>query len=175
MAIEISPKTKLELPLWSIISTVICLVLILGLLASYFYFGFKIKKISQEIEAKEAEFIPLEKAIKEKQGKLLPLEQKITDFAGLIEAHRNNLNIFRFLEENCLPNVWFSDFDFSSEENRVTVSGSTDSFNTLENQISVLSEEDRVQTFNLSDVKIEKEEGGVVFNLTITFKSSVFK
>jgi len=174
MAIEVTPKTKIAFPFWAIISVVVSVILILGLLASYFYFGYKIKKISQEIQAKEAEFIPLEKAIEKKQTELLPLQKKIPDFADLIKNHKNVSNIFQFLEENCLPNVWFNDFKFSSGENKVIVSGIAESFTVLENQVLILEEEERVQSVSVAGADIG-EEGEIKFGLIITLNPLIFK
>ena len=174
MAIEISPKTKIEVPSWAIISALVCLVLILALGASYFYLEYRIKKISQEIEAKETEFIPLEKAISEKQAELSPLEQKINKFSVLIAEHKDFSFVFKFLEEICLPNVWFSDFSLSMEESRIFLSGSTETFVDLENQVSALSQREEVQSVSLSEAEIS-EERGVFFALNIIFNPSIFK
>jgi len=177
MAIEVTPKTKIELPFWVIILVVISVISILCFLVSYFYFGYKIKKISQEIQAKEAEFIPLEKAIEKKRAELLPLQKKIADFADLIKNHKSVSNIFQFLEENCLPNVWFNDFKFSSGENgenRVTVSGITESFAVLENQVLVLEKEEQTRSVRIAGANIG-EEGEINFDLIIIFNSLIFK
>ena len=173
MAIEIAPRKKIEVPLWVLIPSVLCLILILVLLGTYFYFGPQLKKISQEIEKKEAEFIPLEKAIKEKQAELIPLGQKINDFSDLISGHKDTLKIFDFLEKTCLPNVWFSDFTFSSQENQIIVSGRADSFATVENQSSVFRKESAAKAVNLFDVLIN-DEGGVGFTFTLIFDPSIF-
>ena len=169
MAIQISPKRKIKIPLWALIVISLCAVLILGEIISYFYFNSNIKAFSLKIQEKETEFLPLEKAIKEKKEELIPLKQKINDFAVLLEGHKNNLDIFRFIEEKCLPRIWFSSFDFSGPENIITLSGTAESFTVLENQIFVFSKENRVHSLSLSDVKINREKGGVDFTLTFIF------
>lgn len=173
MAIEIAPRKKFEVPFWILIPNVLCVILILVLAGTYFYFGFQLKKISQEIDKKEAEFIPLEKAIKEKQAELIPLGQKINDFGGLISSHKNTLKIFDFLEKTCLPNVWFSNFVFLSQENQAIVSGQADSFATVENQSAVFKKEPVVKAVNLFDVLIN-DEGEVEFIFTLTFDPSIY-
>lgn len=173
MAIEITPRKKIEAPLWVLIPNVLCLILILVLAGAYFYFGFRLKKISQEIEKKEAEFIPLEKAIKEKQAELIPLAQKITDFGNLISDRKAPGKIFDFLEKTCLPNVWFSNFVFSSQENQIIVSGRAEDFATVENQLSVFKKESVIKVVNLFDVLIT-DEGEVGFTFTLTFDPSIY-
>ena len=174
MAIEISPKKKLGIPTWSIIVFGVCLILLIGLLASYFYFGAKIKKITQEIQKKEAEFVYLGEAIQTEQEKLLSLNQEIEDFGSLISNHRNILDIFEFLEKNSLPNVWFSDFNFSAEEGEVSVSGKTDNLTILEQQAFVLKQQSVVKNLDITKVSINKE-GGIDFTLTINFDPVIFK
>lgn len=174
MAIEISPKKKLGISTWLIAAIGVCLVLLLCLAVSYFYFGAKIKDISQEIQKKEAEFALLEKTIREKQKELITLEQKINDFGSLLGEHRNTLNIFEFLEKNCLPNVWFSDFSFNGEEGKISVSGKTDNLITLEQQAFVLKQQSAVKNLDITKVLINKE-GGIDFTLTIIFDHSIFK
>lgn len=174
MAIEISPKKKLGIPTWSIIVLGVCLILLLCLAVSYFYFGAKIKDIFQGIQKKEAEFALLGKTIQEKQKELITLEQKINDFGSLLGEHRNTLNIFEFLEKNCLPNVWFSDFSFSGEEGKISVSGKTDNLITFEQQAFVLKQQSAVKNLDITKVSIgtEKEIG---FTFTITFDPVIFK
>ncbi len=174
MAIEISPKKKLGIPTWSIIVLGICLISLIGLVASYFYFGSKIKKIAQEIQKKEAEFVYLGEAIQTEQEKLLFLNQRIEDFDSLISGHRNILDIFKFLEKNSLPNVWFSDFNFSAEEGKVSVSGKTDNLTVLEQQTFVLKQQSVVKNLDITKVSINKE-GGIDFTFTIAFDPAIFK
>jgi len=173
MAIEITPRRKIKMPLWTIILGGVCIILLIGLIASYFYFELRIKKISQEIEDKESAAVPLERGIRDKEGELRPLKQKIEDFSGLLSEHKEPLNIFTFLESICLPNIWFSNFNFSSEGD-VSVSGKTDNFTTLEYQIFVLKQEPIVKDLNISGVSRE-EEGTINFSFLLTFNPRIFK
>ncbi|MCJ7829541.1 hypothetical protein MUP50_00425 [Patescibacteria group bacterium] len=174
MAIEITPKPKIRILISKIIFGGICVVLLVGFLASYFYFEIKIKKISQEIQEKDLIATPLENSIKEKEKELLPLEQKIADFAKLLSEHKKPLSIFEFFERICLPTVWFSSFDFTPGERKVIVSGKTDSFTTLEQQYLVLKQEPILKNINLSGISID-EEGGVNFSFLLTFDPQLFK
>ena len=174
MAIEISPKKKLGIPTWSIVAVGLCLILLLGLTASYFYFWLKIKNISQGIQKKEAEFVYLGEAIQTEQEKLLSSKQKIDDFGGLIAEHRNILALFEFLEKTSLSNVWFSDFSFSGEEGKISVSGKTDNLITLEQQTFVLKQQSAVKNLDITGVSIDAEEG-IGFTFTITFDPVIFK
>lgn len=175
MAIEISPRTKIKLTVWTTVAGVVLAILLLGFLVSYFYFLFNIKKIDQQIQEKTLTVAPLEKAIKEKEKELVPLSQKIKDFDKLLTERKNILNIFAFLERVCLPKVWFSEFEFDVEKREVVISGKTDNFATLDQQVSILKQEPLLGNFNISEVSISKEAKGITFILLLAFNVSIFE
>lgn len=169
MAIEISPRPRISLSPFIIIGAVICLGLAVFLLASYFYFDFKIKKISQELEEKQQAALPVEQAIQEKEGEIFPIKERLNDFNTLLSGHKDLLTVFSFLERICLPNVWFSNFSFDSVQRQISLSGQTDSFTTLEHQIFVLNQEPLLVNINISEVLVD-EQGGINFNFILTLK-----
>lgn len=182
MAIEITPKAKIKAPLWLIILGVFTIILVIAFLASYFYLEISIKKMSQDIQEKEPIITPLKEAIKKKEEELSPIGKKIDDFGGLLSGHKKLVKIkeedpdalFDVLEKICLPTVWFSDFNFTSENGEIIVSGQTDSFVTLEQQILVLKQEPLIKNLNISEVSIS-EEGEINFTFLIAFKPEIFK
>jgi len=173
MAIEIAPRGKIKLPFWLIVLGVFAIILLIGFLGSYFYLEISIKKMSQEIQEKGTTLTPLIEAIEKKEEELNPIEKKIDDFGELLQKHKIPLNIFNFLEKICLPAVWFSDFNFTSEEREVIVSGHTDTFVILEQQILVLKQDPLVKSLNISGVSIS-EEGKVDFTFLLTFAPQIF-
>jgi len=175
MAIEISPRTKIKITIWTMAAGVVLAILLLGLLVSYFYFFFNIKKIDQQIQEKTLAVAPLERAIKEKEKELIPLSEKIKDFDKLLTERKNILNIFAFLERVCLPKVWFSKFEFDAEKRGVVISGKTDNFAILDQQVSILKQEPLLENFNISEVSISKEGEGIAFILLLAFNISIFE
>ncbi len=174
MAIEITPKRKIKIPTWVIVIGVFCVILVLAFLASYFYLYRSVKRMSREIEEKNSAALPLEMVIREKRGEILPIKQKIDDFNGLLSGHKKPLKIFEFLERICLPNVWFSTFNFTFEKGELAISGETDSFATIEQQVLILKQEPLIRDLNLSGFSMS-EEGGINFTLLLTFDSQIFK
>lgn len=174
MAIEITSKQKIKIPLLVIITGVFCVVLILVFLAGYFYLYRSVKQMSQEINEKNLITLPLERSIREKEKEISPVKQKIDDFNEILLGHKKPLKVFEFLERICLPNVWFSSFDFTFKEGELTVSGQTDSFITIEQQVLILKQEPLVKNLNLSGLSIG-EEGEVNFTLLLTFDSQIFE
>jgi hypothetical protein len=172
MAIEIIPKPKKRFS-WATILFAICIVLLLGLAGTYYYFYQSSDKISQNIRDRENALIKTssEKAL---EKKIILYEAKINTFAKLLSAHKKPLNIFNFLEEVCHPDVWLSDFELSSTKGMVIVSGKAKSFIALGQQLLIFKEVEYLKNVNLSEISIG-EEGGVDFTLQLTFEPQVFK
>jgi len=139
-----------------------------------FLFGNIHKKNVSGDSRKRADTYSFGRAIKKKEEELSPVGKKIDDFGELLQKHKTPLNIFNFLEKICLPTVWFSDFNLTSENGEVTVSGYTDSFVTLEQQILVLKQDLLVKNLNISGVSIG-EEGKVNFTFLLTFAPQIFR
>lgn len=169
MAIEISPRIKIKVPIWTIIIGVVLLILLISLTAVYFYLASSLKKMSKELEEKNIAVVPLEEAITEKEEELQPINQEIDDFNKLLAAHKKTLDIFTFLGRTCLPTVWFFDFDLNSNTGKVSIFGKVDNFATLEQQINILKQESALISSNITEILIDKE-GIINFTLSLIFK-----
>ncbi len=169
MAIEITPRVKIKLPGWTIITGLVLLILLIGLIAVYIYFEFSLRKMSQGLQEKDIAVAPLEKVIAEKEAELEPIDQKINDFNKLLVQHKKTIDIFLFLESICLPSVWFSEFSFSSNTREVTLFGQTDNFATLEQQIDILKQEPVLRASKITEVSVG-EEGNINFTFSLLFK-----
>ena len=173
MAIEITPKTQIRKIVWPIIFLIICMVLLLVLFTSYFYFNESSKEISQDIQNKERALIKTSsERLLEKE--LFAYESKINTFGRLLSVHQKTLNVFSFLEQVSHPKVWFNKFDFNSSSKTVNVSGEAKDFIALGQQLLTLKEAELLKKVNLSGISISKE-GGVDFSLQLTFKPQIFK
>jgi len=169
MAIEISPRIRIKVPIWTIIVGGVLLILVISFTVAYIYFAFSLKKISQELEESSKVVIPLEKTIAEKEAELEPISQKINDFNVLLLAHKKTLDIFTFLERTCLPKAWFHSFNLDSGTGEVTLSGEVNSFVTLDQQINVLRQEPALISADISNISIG-EEGKISFDLSLIFR-----
>jgi len=169
MAIEISPRIKIKVPVWTIVMAAVLLILLIGITATYFYFAFSLNKMSEQLQERDAVDAPLERAITEKEEELKPINEKIDDFNKLLLSHKKTLDMFTFLERICLPTVWFSDFSFNSNTGKVSISGQVDSFATLEQQINILKQEPVLISSNITAISIG-EEGNINFIFSLVFK-----
>jgi|AntAceMinimDraft_4_1070372.scaffolds.fasta_scaffold21331_2 hypothetical protein len=173
MAIEITPRREIKAPLWAIILLAFALILFIVLLGSYIYFIQTSKKLNEELASSNVSEV-LSNSIKEETTKLSLYKEKINDFEILMSGHKDTEKVFEFFQETIHPNVWFSDFEFSSQGNIVGVSGRAESFVALEHQLGIFKEKEVVKSINISGVAID-EEGGVSFSLSFAFDDQVFK
>jgi len=165
MAIEISSKPKIKEPFWLNFTLYSVLVIILGLLVSYFSFVFYEKRTKGEFTTEE---IALEKEISNYQ-------KKIEDFNILLNNRKSPLNVFSFLEKNVHPKVWFSDFDLDLERNTLSLSGEVENPEDIEQQIIAFKKEKEiVKEVNLSKFSINKRKK-IEFELHLVFDSKIFQ
>lgn len=172
MAIEIAPKKKVKIPTWSVALLVIGLLLVVILFISYVYFIFSSKKMEETLkETPQEAFLKDEIAKKEREAGLY--KTKIDTFGKLLLKHQRTANILDFLEKSCLPTVWFSEFDFSSEEGKVIIAGHTDNFISLGQQILILKADPLLEKVNLPEVSLNPEKG-INFSLLLNFNPQIF-
>lgn len=173
MAIEIVSKRKLKVPPLMLFLAIACVIIAVVLVSTYLFFTISLRRMNKEIQDKEQATIILTQTIMEKEAEIIPLRNKISNYGLLINIHKSPFDIFKILENNSLPMVWFSGFEFNAEEGQAFLSGYTDSFETLEQQVSVLKKEPLLTGITLSNVSMA-EEGGINFSLQLSFKEEVF-
>jgi hypothetical protein len=115
-----------------------------------------------------------------KTPEILTLEKNITNygdkidtFSVLISNHKLGSQFFSFLKRITHPNVFYQGIDLDIKNNKVTLSGQTESFRTLGQQMSVLGNEEMVSDAQLSDININKE-GRIEFSVVISLNPKVF-
>lgn len=173
MAIEITPKIKIEIPTWVTVLLVFCTIVLVSLLVSYFYFQKRIEDINKALVETPDEKI-LHQKINARKQELLLYKEKIDGLSELLSGHQNVANVFELLERRCLPNVWFSDFEFVSKTGKLTITGQADSFIAVGQQILMLKKEPFLKNLKLSEISLS-EAGKVNFALLLTFDSRIFK
>jgi hypothetical protein len=172
---EIIPKKVIQIPRWLnylfYISLIVLFLVIIGVFVVNNYISnsqVKLKELeSLLVQIRTPENISLESEVRN-------YERKIKDFAPLLEAHLETSNVFKFLQEDCHPKAWFQQFSLDSKQNKVNVSGKTQSFETLGQQILIFKNDELVQDVKLEQVSLGKE-GKIDFNLSISLNPQIFK
>lgn len=177
MAIEIIPKPKVKIPLWVTILLVADIIVLLALGGTYFYFYQSSEKTETQIKEVEEKLVktPEERS---REDNLAKTSQRISSFEEVLKGHKKTSQLFSFLEGISHPNVWFTEFDFQSEKNLISLKGRASSFSVVGEQVAVLKNNDLVKEIKLEQLSMGEEgEGGaeVDFALRLTFKPEVLE
>ena len=173
MAIEITKKQKFNIKIIEIIAGGFSLLLLLAIVGVYFYLDSNTKKIAGKVEEiqKSLEVTPSEQSL---EDNVSLIKNRIEIFSNLISKHKNAKNIFALIENDCLPMVQFTSFNFDMNQKSVSLSGITDGFIPLEQQLNVLRKEPLIKKVNLSNMSMES--GGTVnFSVSFVVDPKIFK
>jgi len=168
--LEIIPKKTSPLPAWLNILFYASMAILVFCISAFFITGNSIKNNQKALldlekalsEGRTEERISLEKEI-------LKYQQKIEDFSKIIGGHLTNSDVFDFIQKNCHPKVWFTQFNWESEKREISLAGITQSFESLGQQILILKGNDSVKDLSLGKILINKEgkiEFSISFSLT---------
>ena len=173
--VEIIPKPAAKIPLWLNILFYFSIILLIGLISSYFVFNHFIKKSEtalQNLEESLAKEKTSETQLLEKE--ILSYQKKIEDVDKLLTEHKLTSKVFEFLEKISHPKIQFSKFDFNLTGSQARVSGVTENFQTLGQQLLLLKKESLIKEVNLSEISLGKGEE-VSFSLLLLLDPQIFK
>ena len=173
--VEIIPKPIEEVPLYQKILFYFSVFIFLATIISYFILSsfqkgseITLSSIEESLAiGKPPRIITLEKEV-------LNYKRKIEDFSSLFQARVLPSKLFEFLESKTHPKVFFSQFNFNSNDSKITLAGETDNFSTLGQQISILKNEKLIKNVILLQVSISKE-GKIKFALEVSFNPALIK
>ncbi|MCD5396188.1 MAG: PilN domain-containing protein [Candidatus Pacebacteria bacterium] len=132
----------------------------------FLVFHLQTKRAEAELEKIKTELekigTPEQEALKEA---IYDYKRKIDDFSYLLKNHKTPSEIFKLLEKNIHPDVWFSSFEFSSEKNHIILQGKARNFLALSQQVLIFEKLPYVENIDLSKVRVGKG-GDIEFNLS---------
>lgn len=112
---------------------------------------------------------------KASEKEVLFYKKKIDDFATIINNHNISSNIFSFIEENTLPNVWFLSFNVLQAKGEISLLGESENMEALSNQVRIFeSNKNYVNSINVFNSQIT-QQGTVRFTLAIALNQDIFK
>ena len=161
--------------LWiNIIFYILCALLTI-IVFTYFIIMYKVylqNKEMSELGAKIAAYSANQEKIYEK--KVLDYKKKIDDYSKIINNHKISSNVFSFIEERTLPNVWFSEFDMSQGTNEIKLSGETENMETFGRQIQVFEKsQDYIKSIDVLDSQVGASEK-IKFILSLSLNPKIF-
>ncbi len=150
------------------------LTILIATVITYFIFNVKTSFQEQKIQDLKEDIattgIPQQKEL---ERKVFEYQKKINDFSILFAAHKIPSNLFRFIEESTLPNVWLSLFILNTKGSQLKLVGEAESVLVLARQIFVFKESEFLKDIELLDFNLE-EEGRIKFNLTLFLDPQIF-
>ncbi len=174
MTIELDNKRrKIKLPKWLSIILFFSLAGILFLGSSYFYLNKELTAMKKDVEIKEKMLNPTTEE-KEMENEIKLISEKIKLFQSLILKHRDSSKIFKIVENDCLSNVQFTNFNFNADDLTINLSGRTDDFISLQRQVDAFKEDQLVSKVILSGMSMSDDESGVTFSISLSINKKVF-
>jgi len=175
MVQELIPKERVKAS--SIINKLFLLSLILLIILGGIYAFLKYKNYSIQSKIKDAE----NQIVKISAGKdgetekyVFDAQKKIEDFLKVFENHKIASNFLAFINESSNKEVKFSELNFNTKTNNVSLKGETKNFDTLGKQILNLKKSDLVKGLDISNISLNKE-GKVDFAIIFSLDSKIFK
>lgn len=143
--------------------------------AAFFLLQYMQVKASEEQNTVETE-INMSKNTESRrlEVRMQTYESKIRDFASILEARKNPLPVFRFIEEHTHPSVAFASFGLDLAKRTVELAGTTQDFATLDSQILIFKQQEEIESFELSGLSF-RQDGQVAFSFRIIFASSLLQ
>lgn len=111
---------------------------------------------------------------KASETKFFDYKNKIEAFTKILDSHKISSNIFGFMEESTLPNVWFSSFNVLEAKNQVNLSGESQDMETLSRQVKIFEEsKDYVKNITVLSSQMG-EKGNIKFTLNFVLEPKFF-
>lgn len=172
--VEIIPK-ETELPplLHRILyySSIVVFIFLLAISLFFLLYNAKLEKRYAQlnkaiIEGQSAQFKSLE-------AEVLSWERKIDIFSKILPAHKLNSKVFKFLEENTHPKVYFKNLQIDTKSNKINLDGVAENFIVLNHQETIFQKNSLVKEVFLSNISYTPESK-ISFNLKIELVPALF-
>ena len=175
MAFNVIPKKEIERKPWLDWVFYFCFILLILSVLSYFVLAYSLQKTDEALNKVEAKISEQEQSKENKELKenLLEKEKKINDFSNILKKHRLYSELFSFIESLTHPEVVFANFNFTSVNLNLALSGKTSNFKTLGEQLLVLQAQSDIKSVELSNIFL-MEDGSIDFNLDISLSPKIF-
>lgn len=148
---------------------------LITIIASYLIFEYKshlLRVKIKEVDAKIALYGTEEQKDHEKE--VFDYKKQIDNFAAIMSGHKIASNAFAFIEQNTLPNVWFSSFNMSETANEIRLSGEAEHMEALSRQGEVF-EKNKEYVREITVLNSQTQTSGrVKFILNISLDPNIF-
>jgi len=110
---------------------------------------------------------------KEQEKEVLLYKKKIEDFANLIKNHQFVSNVFVFLENETVANVWFKQFSLGSKNDQIQLTGETEDMEAFSRQTDVFENNEYVAKLSSLSSSLGNS-GNIDFSLSLSVKPKIY-
>jgi hypothetical protein len=111
---------------------------------------------------------------KDEEDQVITYQKKISDYLGILKNHELASNVFLFIQNHTLQNVWYKRFSMNRKSGSVELSGESDGNEPFSRQLAVFEKNEYVKNVNLLDSSMSKT-GKESFNLSLTLDTKIFE
>ena len=172
---KIIPKPKPKAPRWVNVLFFSSVILVIALLAGFFFLKKEISSYSYQKQLIDEKIIGLSGGEKEREmeKEIFKTEEKIKTFLSIFKNRDALSNFFSLFESTTHPKVQFSNLELNTINRRVSLTGQTDSFQSLGGQVLILENHKDIKEITLSNISFDRE-GNIGFGISFSFSPDIF-
>lgn len=110
---------------------------------------------------------------KEYEKNVITYQGKINDFANLLRNHEFASNVFAFMQEQTMPNVWFKQFSLDRKNSSVQLSGESDNLDAFSRQVANFEKNEYVKNIVTLNSSLASS-ARVAFNINLVLSQDIF-
>lgn len=157
---------------WRLLISGILIFALTALIAVGLEYGYK-PYLEEQVTAVDKQFSSLTKNISEQDQKnMVSMYSQIANLKSILEKRTAVNGVFKFLEEQTIPSVYYSEAAMNGPEFKLSVRGFAPTLTELSQQIAVFEKNKNVHSVVLESVGLQA--GGAVFSVTLQFNAETF-
>ena len=142
------------------------------LIAAGLEYGYK-PYLEDRVAAVDKQFSSLTKNLSEQdQKEMVSMYSQIANLKSILEKRTAVNGVFKFLEEQTIPSVYYSNAVMNGTDFKLVIQGFAPTLTELSQQIAVFEKNKNVHNVVLDNVGLQA--GGVVFSITLQFNAETF-
>ena len=110
---------------------------------------------------------------KEYEETVISYQKKIKDFIDIFGNHEFASHAFSFMQDQTMPNVWFSRFDLDKKNSKVQLLGQADNMEDFSRQVANFEKNEYVKSVGTLNSALS-ESAKVQFNVNLVLDSKLF-
>lgn len=110
---------------------------------------------------------------KEDEKIVIGYQKKISDFVGLLKNHEFASNVFAFMQQQTMPNVWFRQFGLDEKNAGVQLSGESDDMDAFSRQVASFEKNKYVNNIGTLNSSVG-DSAKINFSMSLALDQGIF-